>query len=107
MIRPAVAAPDLTLFGPGLPGSKKNRRFRSGSVYGVPSVTFVVNIFRLTLWSRQSLGWAERFGLLDRSPAKAARPPRPSRAEPKVVDPALAGRILRAAPDPPGAPRGL
>jgi integrase len=28
------------------------------------------------------------------SPTKAARPPRPRRAEPKVVDPALAAKIL-------------
>jgi len=53
----------------------------------------VLNLHRVLV---QSLGWAERFGLLDRSPAKAARPPRPRRAEPKVVDPALAKRILDA-----------
>jgi len=53
----------------------------------------VLNLHRVLV---QSLGWAERFGLLDRSPAKAARPPRPRRAEPKVVDPALASRILEA-----------
>ncbi len=55
------------------------------------SASTVSNLHRVLV---QSLGWAERFGLLERSPAKAARPPRPRRAEPKVVDPALAGRIL-------------
>src|SRR5712692_1245697 len=58
------------------------------------SASTVLNLHRVLV---QSLGWAERFGLLDRSPAKAARPPRPRRAEPKVVDPALASRILHAA----------
>ena len=58
------------------------------------SASTVLNLHRVLV---QSLGWAERFGLLGRSPAKAARPPRPHRAEPKVVDPALASRILRAA----------
>src|SRR5712691_6490052 len=57
------------------------------------SASTVLNLHRVLV---QSLGWAERFGLLERSPAKAARPPRPRRAEPKVVDPALAGRILEA-----------
>src|SRR5712692_4634451 len=57
------------------------------------SASTVLNLHRVLV---QSLGWAERFGLLDRSPAKAARPPRPRRAEPKVVDPALAKRILAA-----------
>src|SRR5438093_2097776 len=57
------------------------------------SASTVLNLHRVLV---QSLGWAERFGLLERSPAKAARPPRPRRAEPKVVDPALAGRILDA-----------
>ncbi len=57
------------------------------------SASTVLNLHRVLV---QSLGWAERFGLLDRSPAKAARPPRPRRAEPKVVDPALAKRILDA-----------
>ncbi len=51
------------------------------------SASTVLNLHRVLV---QSLGWAERFGLVDRSPAKAARPPRPRRAEPKVVDPALA-----------------
>src|SRR6266702_6711630 len=58
------------------------------------SASTVLNLHRVLV---QSLGWAERFGLLERSPAKAARPPRPRRAEPKVVDPALAERILEAA----------
>ena len=57
------------------------------------SASTVSNLHRVLV---QSLGWAERFGLLERSPAKAARPPRPRRAEPKVVDPALAARILEA-----------
>jgi integrase len=57
------------------------------------SASTVLNLHRVLV---QSLGWAERFGLLERSPAKAARPPRPRRAEPKVVDPALASRILEA-----------
>src|SRR5213593_1407562 len=57
------------------------------------SASTVLNLHRVLV---QSLGWAERFGLLGRSPAKAARPPRPRRAEPKVVDPALASRILHA-----------
>jgi integrase len=57
------------------------------------SASTVLNLHRVLV---QSLGWAERFGLLERSPAKAARPPRPRRAEPKVVDPALAERILEA-----------
>ncbi len=58
------------------------------------SASTVLNLHRVLV---QSLGWAERFGLLGRSPARAARPPRPHRAEPKVVDPALASRILHAA----------
>src|SRR5712691_1367992 len=58
------------------------------------SASTVLNLHRVLV---QSLGWAERFGLLGRSPARAARPPRPHRAEPRVVDPALASRILHAA----------
>jgi integrase len=58
------------------------------------SASTVSNLHRVLV---QSLGWAERFGLIEHNPAKAARPPRPRRAEPKVVDPALATRILRAA----------
>jgi integrase len=57
------------------------------------SASTVLNCHRVLV---QSLGWAERFGLVERSPAKAARPPRPRRAEPKAVDPALAERILEA-----------
>jgi integrase len=57
------------------------------------SASTVLNLHRVLV---QSLGWAERFGLVERSPAKAARPPRPRRAEPKEVDPALAERILQA-----------
>src|SRR5712691_6719872 len=57
------------------------------------SASTVLNLHRVLV---QSLGWAERFGLVERSPAKAARPPRPRRAEPMVVDPALAERILEA-----------
>src|SRR5712691_6596686 len=40
------------------------------------SASTVLNLHRVLV---QSLGWAERFGLLDRRPAKAARPPRPRR----------------------------
>src|SRR6266705_1202516 len=58
------------------------------------SASTVLNLHRVLV---QSLGWAERFGLIERSPARAARPPRPHRAEPRVVDPALASRILDAA----------
>src|SRR6266542_1877856 len=58
------------------------------------SASTVANLHRVLV---QSLGWAERFGLIERSPARAARPPRPRRSEPQVVDPALATRILRAA----------
>src|SRR6266511_2849404 len=36
------------------------------------SASTVLNLHRVLV---QSLGWAERFGLLERSPAKAARPP--------------------------------
>jgi hypothetical protein len=58
------------------------------------SASTVLNLHRVLV---QSLGWAERFGLLERSPAKAARPPRPRRAEPNVVDPAPPAHYFLAA----------
>jgi integrase len=42
----------------------------------------------------QAFGQAVRWGLLDRSPATGAQPPRPRRPEPTVVDADLAQRIL-------------
>src|SRR6266511_4402291 len=44
----------------------------------------------------QALSQAVRWGLIDRSPASGAQPPRPRRPEPVVVDRALAHRILAA-----------
>lgn len=44
----------------------------------------------------QALSQAVRWGLIERSPAAGAQPPRPRRPEPVVVDHALAARILAA-----------
>jgi integrase len=53
-------------------------------------------VLNLHLVLAQALHQAVRWGLLDRSPAAGAQPPRPRRPEPQVVDPALASRILAA-----------
>ena len=45
----------------------------------------------------QAFGQAVRWGILDRSPAAGAQPPRPRRPEPAVIDAALASKILDAA----------
>jgi len=54
-------------------------------------------VLNLHLVLTQSFGQAVRWGLLDRSPAAGAQPPRPRRPEPAVVDAELATRILVAA----------
>jgi integrase len=53
-------------------------------------------VLNLHLVLSQALSQAVRWGVLDRSPAAGAQPPRPRRPEPQVVDPDLAARILRA-----------
>jgi integrase len=54
-------------------------------------------VLNLHLVLTQALAQAVRWGLLPLNPAAGAQPPRPRRPEQKVVDPALAGRILAAA----------
>ena len=54
-------------------------------------------VLNLHLVLTQAFGQAVDWGLLDRSPAAGAQPPRPRRPEPAVVDAELAGRILAAA----------
>ncbi len=54
-------------------------------------------VLNLHLVLTQALSQAVRWGLLSANPAAGAQPPRPRRPEQKVVDPALAGRILAAA----------
>jgi integrase len=53
-------------------------------------------VLNLHLVLAQALSQAVRWGLIERSPAAGAQPPRPRRPEPVVVDPALAARILEA-----------
>src|SRR5881296_264452 len=53
-------------------------------------------VLNLHLVLAQALAQAVRWGLIDRSPAAGASPPRPRRPEPVVVDTALASRILAA-----------
>ena len=53
-------------------------------------------VLNLHLVLAQALAQAVRWGLIERSPAAGAQPPRPRRPEPVVVDPALAARILEA-----------
>lgn len=54
-------------------------------------------MLNLHLVLTQAFGQAVGWGLLDRSPAAGAQPPRPRRPEPAVVDAELAMRILTAA----------
>ena len=53
-------------------------------------------VLNLHLVLTQAFGQAVRWGLMDRSPATGAQPPRPRRPEPTVVDADLAQRILSA-----------
>lgn len=53
-------------------------------------------VLNLHLVLTQAFGQAVRWGLLDRSPAAGAQPPRARRPEPAVVDAALAQKILEA-----------
>src|SRR5437867_7789292 len=53
-------------------------------------------VLNLHLVLAQALAQAVRWGLMERSPAAGAQPPRPRRPEPVVVDPVLAARILAA-----------
>ncbi|CAN5360656.1 site-specific integrase [soil metagenome] len=53
-------------------------------------------VLNLHLVLSQALAQAVRWGLIERSPAQGAQPPRPRRPEPRVVDPPLASRILEA-----------
>jgi integrase len=54
-------------------------------------------VLNLHLVLTQAFGQAVRWGLIDRSPAAGAQPPRPRRPEPAVVDAELTTRILQAA----------
>jgi len=54
-------------------------------------------VLNLHLVLTQAFGQAVRWGLLDRSPATGAQPPRPRRPEPAAVDAHLAARMLDAA----------
>src|SRR5712691_7502880 len=54
-------------------------------------------VLNLHLVLTQALSQAVRWGLLPANPAAGAQPPRPRRPEQRVVDPALADRILAAA----------
>jgi len=54
-------------------------------------------VLNLHLVLTQAMSQAVRWGLLAHSPAAGAQPPRPRRPEQRVVDPAMAGRILHAA----------
>jgi integrase len=53
-------------------------------------------VLNLHLVLTQALSQVVRWELLRVSPASGAQPPRPRRPEPRVVDPALASRILEA-----------
>ena len=53
-------------------------------------------VLNLHLVLTQALSQAVRWGLLLTNPAAGAQPPRPRRPEPRVIDPALAARILEA-----------
>lgn len=53
-------------------------------------------VLNLHLVLAQALSQAVRWGLIERSPASGAQPPRPRRPEPVAVDPVLAARILQA-----------
>jgi integrase len=53
-------------------------------------------VLNLHLVLTQSFGQAIRWDLLDRSPTAGAQPPRPRRAEPAVIDAALAHRLVAA-----------
>jgi integrase len=53
-------------------------------------------VLNLHLVLTQALGQAVRWGLLGATPAAGAQAPRPRRPEHKMVDPALAARILAA-----------
>src|SRR5439155_17884797 len=55
-------------------------------------------VLNLHLDLTQALGQAVRWGLLISNPAKGAQPPRPERPEPRVVDAALASKILSLIP---------
>lgn len=54
-------------------------------------------VLNLHLVLTQAFGQAVDWGLLDRSPAAGAQPPRPRRPEPAIVDAELASKILAAA----------
>jgi integrase len=54
-------------------------------------------VLNLHLVLTQAFGQAVKWGLLDRSPAAGAQPPRPRRPEPVAVDANLATRMLAAA----------
>src|SRR5436309_4476157 len=53
-------------------------------------------VLNLHLVLAQAFAQAVRWGLIERSPAAGAVPPRPRRPEPVLVDAALAARILAA-----------
>jgi integrase len=54
-------------------------------------------VLNLHLVLTQAFGQGVKWGLLDRSPAAGAQPPRPRRPEPVAVDASLAARMLAAA----------
>jgi integrase len=54
-------------------------------------------VLNLHLVLTQAFGQAVRWGLLERSPAAGAQPPRPRRPERIVVDPTLLSRLVKAA----------
>jgi integrase len=56
-------------------------------------------VLNLHLVLTQALNQAVRWGILPANPAKGAQPPRPIRPEPRVVDEALAVRLLAATRD--------
>jgi len=53
------------------------------------------SVLNLHLVLTQALGQAQRWGMIATNPAHGAQPPRPRRAEPAVVDRALAARLLQ------------
>jgi hypothetical protein len=53
-------------------------------------------VVNLHLVLTHAFGQAERWGLIERTPATGAEPPRPRRPEPVIVDPATAERLLQA-----------
>src|SRR5947208_7185378 len=72
---------------------------RTYSELVVPSGTLSGGtVLNLHLVLTQALGQAVRWGLLVTNPATGAQPPRPERPEPRVVDQALAARILALLP---------